>query len=397
MIFCFSSLGTRATVTSLNSRFYQAFTKTLYRDIYISSPLQLVKLVDSPNAARNLAETWRLTMERSVFCRSNWLNIRRVRLRPALYPGRVLQMTTSLREFQVEEGSCRGSLSLDGEEFESQFQTEMFARAFNPSYLPHLARFQSPWTKYLTPLCRGRPIEYLVVGQECSIVINQSLGSFHPAGASPSRVSLDVSVSLDPQESFRPTTHQVAALLEKVSLEGVTVRHLRIVANDWRKHVGLDMGWSTPELPSWVVPIVSKRGHEHLESLCVIFEPPRARDTTAVQLQTLKQVTYHIPNLAYAILGPSNVEWRRCSEKQSESSSRVPDWTPCPNHSDPEILSWWLDRLEPYDAAKAKKGNLEGAGRLRNSMLARWDEALVPSIDVLRMRLSDLGPGSVQG
>ncbi|KAG8699437.1 hypothetical protein FRC08_005307 [Ceratobasidium sp. 394] len=91
-----------------------------------------------------------------------------------------------------------------------------------------------------------------------------------------------------------------------------------------------------------------------------------------------------MPRLAFATLGSPEAEWRKRTEEQSESSSEVSDWTPRPDHNNPEILGWWLDTLGLCDAAKAKEGDLEAVGRLRGSMLARWDEALVPSIKELQ-------------
>ncbi|KAG8718963.1 hypothetical protein FRC08_003944 [Ceratobasidium sp. 394] len=219
MIACFSSLEARATIASLNNWFYKAFGKTLYQDIYIGSALQLVKLSQGPKAARNLAETPRFTIELEVSWKDNWLDVCD-RLKPAEYFGHVLQMTTSLRELRIEERS----------------PTSIFRfseRASDPSFLPHLTRIQSPKVWFLASLGRGRPAEYLWDTQPGSLAVNRPGNRFHPAGASPTRVSLDLSVfrGFDVSE---PSTQTVAAVLEQLSLRDVTVRHLRVVATPWK-------------------------------------------------------------------------------------------------------------------------------------------------------------------
>ncbi|KAG8687682.1 hypothetical protein FRC08_011851 [Ceratobasidium sp. 394] len=208
--------------------------------------------------------------------------------------------------------------------------------------------------------------------------------------ASPPRASLSTLQCSWALGVFETNAREVAVLLQDVSLQDITVKHLNVVAIDWQ--MGSTPASSLVDLPSWVVGIASKTGHQHLESLRIIFEPP-ARKSMDVQLQTLKQIACQMPNLAHAVLGSPDVEWRRRSKEQSELPSRVPDWTPRPNHRDPEILSWWLDMLEPCDAAKARKGNLEGACQLRDSMLAHWDKMLLPPIEALRTRLSDVDSG----
>ncbi|KAG9086634.1 hypothetical protein FS749_003508, partial [Ceratobasidium sp. UAMH 11750] len=211
-------------------------------------------------------------------------------------------------------------------------------------------------------------------------------------GASPTRISLDTSVFQDFDEP-EPSALDVALLLERVSFRKVTVRHLRVLATSWRTSPPL------VTLPSWVMGMASKSGHEHLESLCIVFEPPIPKKLMDVQLRTLKEVTCKMPNLAYVTLGSPDAEWRRYSEERSGllSSRRVPDWTPRPNHRDPTVLTWRLNTLEPCDAVKARKGDLEGAGQLWDYMLARWDEALVPSIEELRTGLSEMDSKLVQG
>ncbi|KAG9086303.1 hypothetical protein FS749_003731 [Ceratobasidium sp. UAMH 11750] len=187
--------------------------------------------------------------------------------------------------------------------------------------------------------------------------------------------------------------YMVTRHLRDISLQGITVKHLKVVAID----LGIIMTPAPPplNLPAWLNAITSENGHEHIESLCIIFDTPRPRKPMDVQLQTLNQAVDRMPNLAYAILGSTDVEWRRHSRDRSGLPSRVPDWTPRPNHRDREILGWWLNMLEPYDAATARKGDPEGVRQLQNSMLARWDEALVPSIEELQMGLSSTASSSV--
>ncbi|KAG8709828.1 hypothetical protein FRC08_017994 [Ceratobasidium sp. 394] len=392
MIIGFSSPGARANIAQLNSWFYNGFGKTLYQDIHIHRAIQLFQLFLCPKAALNLAETRKLTINRLILWETGWHRSTHGWLDgPADVLGRLLQMTSSLHEFRIEERSpSRIPLSDLGPE--RLFTSEINRRASDPSFLPHLARIQSPMIWSCMPLFRGRPIEYLSdMNQESALTVNRPATRFHPAGVSPTRVSVNITVSRI-LGGFK-CAHEVATTFRDVSLQGITVKHLRVVV------VELVVSSVTPpvDLPAWVKAMTSKNGHEDLESLCIIFDTPCPRKPMDVQLQTLNQAVDRMPNLTYAILGSTDVEWRRHLEEQSESPSRVPDWTPRPRHSDPDVLSWWLETLQPCDAVKARKGDLEGVGQLRDYMLARWDEALVPSIEELRTGLLEMTSSSVQG
>ncbi|KAG9075319.1 hypothetical protein FS749_013023 [Ceratobasidium sp. UAMH 11750] len=299
-------------------------------------------------------------------------------------------MTSSLREFRIEERAPSG-IPLSDLGPERLFTSEINRRASDPSFLPHLARIQSPMIWSCMPLFRGRPIEYLSENQESSLTVDRPATRFHPAGVSPTRVS--VNVTLPRVFGGVECAHQVATHLRDISLQGITVKHLRVIVAE------LVVSSASPpvDLPAWVKAMTLQDGHEDLESLCIIFDTPCPRKPMDVQLQTLKQAVDRMPNLAYATLGSTDVEWRRHLEEQSESPSRVPDWTPRPRHSDPDVLSWWLETLQPSDVVKARKGDLEGVGQLRDYMLARWDEALVPSIEEFRTGLLEMTLSSVQG
>ncbi|KAG9083478.1 hypothetical protein FS749_006000 [Ceratobasidium sp. UAMH 11750] len=389
--FGFSSLEARAAIVSVNRWFYNAFGRTLYQDIYIHTPLQLVKLDKFWNlkAAGNLGETQRLTIDRRVLWKENWRG-RPGWLDSAACFGRVLQMTTSLHELRVEGRYSPGSFRFPDCESEDHFKIKIIELASSPSFLPHLTRIQCPRVWLLASLCEKRPIEYLSSIEEEYLAANLLGNRLHPAGASPTRISLDTSTFQD-FDRAEPSTLDVALLLEQVSFRKVTVRHLRVLATHWRANPSL------ANLPSWVMWMTSKSGHEHIESLCIIFEPPILKKPMEVQLRTLAKVTRKMPNLAYATLGSTGAEWRRLSGERSELPSRVPDWTPRPNHHDPAVLSWWLDTLEPRNATKAWERDLEGVRQLRGSMLTRWDETLVPSIQELRTGLLDMDFNLVQG
>ncbi|KAG9101635.1 hypothetical protein FS749_005174 [Ceratobasidium sp. UAMH 11750] len=232
MIVDFSSPEARATIVNLNCWFYQTFGKMLYRDIYIRSAPQLVKLFQSPKAARNLEETWRLTIKRSVLWEASWDNICG-QLKPAEYLGHVLQMTSSLREFRTKEQAPGTAPFLDLE-YEYLFTSEISRLALNPSFLPHLARIQSFFLWSFMSLCRGRPIEHLSDIRESPLTVNQPKTPFHPAGLSPTRVSLNTSAFLG-FGSFEENAREVAELLQEVSLQDITVKHLNVAAIDWQR------------------------------------------------------------------------------------------------------------------------------------------------------------------
>ncbi|KAG8678293.1 hypothetical protein FRC08_017911 [Ceratobasidium sp. 394] len=290
MILSFSSLEDRARIARLNHWFYNAFGKTLYQDIYLHTPLQLLKLFQSPKAADNLAETRRLTFKRGVL----WVNS----LLPDLiefesdwYLVRVLHMTTSLRELYIEDCSSAPFDCGPDCESELEFRSEIINRATNdPSFLPHLARIESPDVWNLAPLCRVRPIEHLSNTPLQFLVANRPGNEFHPAGASPTRISLDTS-AFQYFNPLHPSSQDVALQLEGLARRGVTVRHLRVVGIRWeqpRAYRGPSL-----DLPSWVMGLARAYGHEHLESLCVTFEPPvEKQPTVSVQLQTLEQATH---------------------------------------------------------------------------------------------------------
>ncbi|KAG8770715.1 hypothetical protein FRC12_004091 [Ceratobasidium sp. 428] len=377
-----SSFETLAKIVCLNKWFHRSFGKLLYQDIHIHSASQLVELFQSTNIDRNLSTTWKLSVNRTALLAASWKEIPR-QLEPAEYLALILQMTTSLRELVFQDLHPFAIFQIHDWNFQSLFRAEILKRALDPSFLPHLARIQSPELVSILPLCRGRPIEHLSHSLDSKSLMNLSATHFHPAGVSPTHLSATTSVQVK-HGNFKPNSYHIAALLESAAREGLVIKHLRITV------VGSELKpLDLPEADAlaWITAISLEPGHEQLESLHIAFDPPPVGKSLEAQQQTLEQAIPYLPNLVYAVLGSPDVEWRNHVERQLDLAQDILDWTPCPNHCDLEVLAWWLRKLK-LDTAKVVKENLEDtAVRMRDVMLTYWDHSSVPSIEELQAYL----------
>lgn len=92
----FASFETRAILTRCNKRLYNICKLLLYRDIYLHTPTQLVKLFQCKKNRPMLQKTKSLFISETIFHHEAWEGIRG-RLDPEDYLIRVLHTTVSLR------------------------------------------------------------------------------------------------------------------------------------------------------------------------------------------------------------------------------------------------------------------------------------------------------------
>ncbi|KAG9125227.1 hypothetical protein FRC07_008494 [Ceratobasidium sp. 392] len=354
----------------------------------LNSPLQLVKLFRSVNAACNLANTHVLTVKQYIIADfRKWESISK-KLEPAEYLMRILQMTRSLRVLNIEPVDDMQIFPLKSTwDMEDSFVSELRKQTLNPSFLPVLCRLQSPLIKSILPLFNGRPLEYAAAqALPRDYTTTNTTGCYHPVEISAARFSYKFSASVF-CDDISWAADSIKSNLEVLVRTSLTVKHLKIiVVSIWSKFESLDQSIST-----WVNMISPTQVVNQLESLYLAFEPLLVHNPLNEQQGALRVAVALMPNLAYAVLGAPGLEWRRLIGEESNPTSGLPDWTPCPNCPSPEVLSWWLDTLGIDPATGARSEGLgHVASRMWSSMRTRWDDKFVPSVDTLRNRLSNL-------
>ncbi|KAG9105484.1 hypothetical protein FRC07_009248 [Ceratobasidium sp. 392] len=300
-----------------------------------------------------------------------------------MYLGRVLQMTTSLRRLSLD---CLDYNSSEADDiccfFGRLFIDEIRRRAHDPLFLPRLSVLESPATPSLLRICRGRPVESISHIRDSDPATNPLLTHLHPLGASQSRLSVSIVVPTG-LEQYRVNAMGAFSTLYTAAIEDWVIKHLKITVVGPRDQSSVPTEAGCPAYWAGIISDFSA----HLESLRIEFDPPLAENSMKRQRLAIKAAARHIPSLAYAVVGSSDVEWGKRVEKQPNSTSRIPDWTPRPNRGGWKVLSWWL-RRSGVDSSKATKADVPVLlMRIRNIMLTRWDDDSVPSVGDLRRRI----------
>ncbi|KAG8770735.1 hypothetical protein FRC12_004078 [Ceratobasidium sp. 428] len=357
----------------------------LYQDVLLESPIQLVNLFRSINATHNLENTHRLTIERCVIADvDSWETIDR-ELRPAEYLGYVLRMTTSLRILSVEPGDTFPTIDQPAWRLERSFFAELCKRALNPTFLPSLSRLQSPLLLLILPLCKGRPLEHITSQDFPHFPAINTTRCYHPAGISPTHLSVNFPIPMI-YGNLEWSAQGIRSNLEACAGTGLTIKHLKLVVYH---RVGLDPAVPNLDASVWVKMILSTQACDQLESLYLAPEPPLIHYSLKGQIAAIQTAALLAPSLSYVVLWTPDLEWRRHVDERSDQTTRLPEWTPCPICSDPEVLNWWINALGIDIATEVKVGGLEGlAIQMRGIMRTRWSSALVPSVEVLQKRLS---------
>ncbi|KAG8770714.1 hypothetical protein FRC12_004090 [Ceratobasidium sp. 428] len=384
MIVHFSSSQARARIVRLNSWFHRGFGKLLYQDVLLETPLQLVNLSRGINAARNLENTYELTIKQSLMADANsWETIDK-QLQPAEYLGHVLCMTTSLRVLSVEPMNTTPSADQPAWHLERSFFAELCKQASNPTFLPSLSRLQFSISFFVFPLCKGRPLEHVTSRSLLHLAAINTTRCYHPAGISPTRLLVNFSVPV----VFNNTKWSANGLklyLEECARAGIMIKHLKLVVH---YVMGSNQAAANLDTSGWVKMISSTQACGQLESLCLAPEPPLVRYSLVEQMTVVQMAARLIPSLSYVTLWAIDLEWRRCVDEQSDQVVRLPEWSPCPNCSKPVVFTWWIIASGIDIATEVKVAGLEGlAIQMRGIMRSRWSSALVPSVGILQERL----------
>ncbi|KAG9118510.1 hypothetical protein FRC07_006937 [Ceratobasidium sp. 392] len=298
-------------------------------------------------------------------------------------------MATSIRELGLDY-LYPGSHLVDqpGWNFEWSFRSEICRRAEDPSFLPRLARLESPTVRSVLSVCRGRPIELISHPRDADFTQNPLPTYIHPDGVSAARLSISTVVSTEPEPSFESSASS-SLVLRKASEKGLVVKHLKVTVAGSRTLHAQSMPPESDWGLLWVLRIPEKGGCEHLESLHIAFDPPLPnKHINREQLAIEKAVELGLPNLTYAVVGSPEIEWRkRIGAYTGSVSDHLPDWTPRPNRGGHKVHYWWL-RRSGISLVQVSKDALRGViVRLRDIMLTRWDDGLVPSIEELQKSL----------
>ncbi|KAG9084867.1 hypothetical protein FRC07_013531 [Ceratobasidium sp. 392] len=300
-------------------------------------------------------------------------------------------MAMSIRELGLDY-LYPGSHLVDqpGWNFEWSFRSEICRRAEDPSFLPRLARLESPTVRSMLSVCRGRPIESISHPRDSDIIQNTQPTHLQYTGSvSPARLSISTVVFTEPELSFESSASSSLGTLQKASEKGLVVKHLKVTVAGSRTLHAQSMPPESDWGLLWVIRIPEKGGCEHLESLHIAFDPPLPnKHINREQLAIEKAVELGLPNLAYAVVGSPGVEWRkRIGTHTGSVSDHLPDWTPRPNRGGHKVHYWWL-RRSGISLAKVPKDALRGViVQLRDIMLTRWGDGLIPSIEELQKSL----------
>ncbi|KAG9119491.1 hypothetical protein FRC07_005466 [Ceratobasidium sp. 392] len=387
IIVSYSCPESYANLACLSRKSHRAFGHLLYRDMHIHTPRQLVKLFQSPNLARNLSKTRRLSIAMSVFLEADWEGVHR-ELEPAEHLGRILQLTPSLRELSLDLLYPNAVIDKRYDDFEKRFLQVILDRAASdPTFLSKLVRFECPRIIMMLPLCQGRSIESMAHTRDSDPALNPWSTHLHPAGASTSCFS--ASIVVDAQVGlFRESAKQALEIAKEASMHGLALKHLKITVDGPRDG---EIAPIQVEDPIWWPEVISVYfgGHEQLESLYIEYDPPLSKRSTKWQRETIEFVARYMPSLSHAAIGSPDIEWGKyvAGKPTSSDSYDIPDWSPCPSRCNYDVLCWWLRRLD-VDAEEVNRGCLERtAVKLRKIMLTRWDDPSVPSVQELQNRL----------
>ncbi|KAG8720206.1 hypothetical protein FRC09_009931 [Ceratobasidium sp. 395] len=377
-----SSFRGLTSLVRLNRRFHALFNKLLYRNITIHSTLQLSALSQSDNAARNLSSTRRMWITRPVFLESNWQDIRG-ELKPAECLCRVLEMTSSLRELSLDYLRSKSErYDSPAWDFEWLFRCEIRNRVVSdPSFLSHLTRLECPLAESMLRIVKGRPIESISHPRDSDPTVNQLLTHLHPLGASTTRLSVSTVITTESPALFRSSCHHAARVVKKAWNKGLVVKHLKVSVVGFRTEPLIPewTNWSW----AWIEVLAGGRGVKELESIHIALDPPLEENTLKEQERALKRAVELLPKLVYAVVGSSDVQWRRHVGQKPNLATRVPDWTPRPNCGGWRVRNWWLENSGLCVARMVvnKEDVPDLLARLRNLMLTRWDTGAVPPIE----------------
>ncbi|KAG9118511.1 hypothetical protein FRC07_006938 [Ceratobasidium sp. 392] len=239
-------------------------------------------------------------------------------------------------------------------------------------------------------VCRGRPVESIHHLQDSSTLTNPLSTHLHPAGASPTRLSLSARVHTTSNSHFHAHAIIVLRILQIAAENGLAIKHFKLTVVGPITNLPLGSaercGWAR----SWALLIPTEDSQRQIESLHLAFDPPLTENSLSKQ-EIIIQTAVHrgLYNLSYAVIGSSEVEWRRHVKGQvNPASNHHLNWTPRPNRGGSEVHCWWLYQ-SGLDAEKVSENAHHGViPQLRDLMLAYWDEKSVPSVEELRKSLA---------
>ncbi|KAG8762996.1 hypothetical protein FRC12_008763, partial [Ceratobasidium sp. 428] len=170
-------------------------------------------------------------------------------------------------------------------------------------------------------------------------------------------------------------------VVKKAWNKGLVVKHLKVsvVGSRTEPLIPEWTNWSW----AWIEVLVAGRNVKQLESIHIALDPPLEENTLKEQARALKRATELLPKLVYAVVGSSDVQWRRHIGQKPNSATRIPDWTPRPSSGGWRVRNWWLENSGLCVAGTVVKEEdvPDLLVRLRNLMLTRWDTEAVPSIE----------------
>lgn len=381
MIFYSTSFQGHASLVLSNKRFFNAFNTLLYQDIRLDNPRQLVQLYRNTSSKRKLRDTLKHVLGGDVFSLVKWEELK-TRLLPPVYLARILNETSSLREFEFNPSNRSGTSHW---EFEGRFVPELVSWASKASFLPKLASLRFPQRAAVSPLLQGRPLARITTS--CVLFQPKTNMGYCVSELTPESAALELRITEHGGDSASQVGKTIQGFVRSCS-PLTTVKHVQILLRFFLGEITEDT--CIRNIFAWAQTVLTLSGCSHLKTLLVYFDPPLMPEPLDEQHSTLEGLKKLMPSLVFVVLGSPDVEWRRrIPEPLSALSARkssIPEWTPRPNYGT-EVLKWWL-RAFQLTVSGAEEDIQRIASQLWATMRERWDDAYVPSVDAIQAQLS---------